>query len=110
MGDSSLESQVELTDFKTKKTKKTPQWLKKTGLKKLPSNNTKTWPSKNPKTNQKCSANGISPKSNVWTWLWPITSNSTRATLNTSLTILPDSTKPDSRKPSAISSNDWSTL
>merc|ERR1712156_394167 len=105
-----LESQVELTDFK--KTKKTPpkKWLKKTGLKKLPSNNTKPWPSKNPKTNQKCSANGISPKSNVWTWLWPITSNLTRATLNTSLTTLPDSTRLDSRKPNATSSNDWSTL
>merc|ERR1711972_645220 len=102
---------VELTDFKkTKKKYHQQQWLKKTGLKKLPSNNTKTWPSKNPKTNQKCSENGISPKLNVWTWLWPITSNSTKATPNTSLTTLPDSTRPDSRKPSATSSNDWSTL
>merc|ERR1712156_326812 len=100
---------VELTDFKPKKYHQ-QKWLKKTGLKKLPSNNTKTWPSKNPKTNQKCSANGISPKSNVWTWLWLITSNSTRATLNTSLTTLPDSTRLDSIKPNATSSNDWSTL
>merc|ERR1711884_538033 len=59
-------------------------------------------PSKNPKTNQKCSANGTSAKSNAWTWLWLITSNSIKPTPNTWPTTLPGSTRPGSRKPSAI--------
>merc|ERR1712038_892071 len=103
----SLESQVELTEKKHQK--KISTWLTKTGLKLLPKRKTKTGvnkmtisPSKNPKTNQKCSANGTSAKSNAWTWLWLITSNSIKPTPNTWPTTLPGSTRPGSRKPNAI--------
>merc|ERR1712066_950765 len=87
-----------------KKPKKYQKWQTKTGQKPLPkkkpkigANKPKNSPSKSPKMSQKCSANGTCPKLNAWTWLWPITSNSTRATLNTWPTTLPGSTRPGSK-------------
>merc|ERR1711981_727617 len=108
-----LISRVSSRTYRKKTTQKKSTWLTKTGLKPLPkkkpktgANKLKILPSKNPKTNQKCSASGTSAKLNAWTWLWLITSSSTRPTLNTWPITLPGSTRPGSRKPSAILLND----